>query len=122
MAREFYVASNGLRIAKYGFDAATTSEANLIFSTAKQLMKIDSGTIASLSGTPRVNFSNTIPLAVPPMVICGVRGQSTESAPVRADPDLTGFTVQAVQAWDGSYPAEGKPIYWIALLMGMPGG
>lgn len=111
---------DGLKIAKIGFNAAVAAEANLIFSSTKQLMKIDSGTISSLSGTMRVNFSSPFVLPVPPYIICGIRRQSTEAAPVRVDPDTTGFYVRAINDWTGAYPANGKTIYWIALLMGVP--
>lgn len=120
MARELYISGDGLKIAKVGFDAAVAAEENLVFSSFKQLMRVDSGTISSLSGTMRVNFATSFALTKVPFILCGVRRSSTEASPVRVDPDLTGFYVRAVSDWSGALPANGKSLSWVALLMGVP--
>jgi hypothetical protein len=122
MARRIYITSQGMKISKPGFDAATASEDNLLFSTTrKQFMVSESGVINSVPSTGvTVNFAKTY--TIKPLVYVGDIEGNVVTYPFTYIVNLTNFGVSPSILPNGTYPATNRPAIWFAFVRNLTNG
>ncbi|MGA0595388.1 hypothetical protein [Enterovirga sp. CN4-39] len=117
MARRIVLFAEGMRISKPGFDALTTGEENLLFSTSRgHLMQLGAGIFVVPGGTSgiRIEFGRDVGQA--PMVKCGRLDAGEILFPVHVYVDQTGFWAVAGYAPNGTQPAAGITVRWVAFM------
>lgn len=128
MARRWHLSpGGGLRISKPGFDAATTADTNLLFSTTTpQLQVITSGSAVAANDGNSIYYP--IGLAKRPVIFCGILdtasmlplgGGNWDHAPFKATDIVSsgtyvGFTAYALPSlWSGIRRGVGQTFKFV---------
>jgi len=109
-------AEYGLWVSKPGFDAETGIESQLAFSMGKRHgMVVASGTVLCPGGGQTTSISFGYPQPSVPLIFCGDLVTRPSAFPIATLASQTGFTIQPLPIWDGTYPAAGRAFPWFAV-------